>query len=117
MMTRYDGTRMVKTGLAGLVLVGVVAAGSVVPQVWGLAVRVARTDEVHYGGHLIAGRLFGLWPGGAELAENQYVKGLYHARTPRQKALLTTQRPNSARAHLAEARLLAGAAVRRVIAG
>jgi hypothetical protein len=104
-----------KTGLLGLALVGVLGLGSQLPNVWGLAVRVARTDEVHYGGHLVAGRLLSLCPGGAELAENQYARGLYHARTPRQKALLTTQRPTSARAHLAEARLLASAAVRRVI--
>ncbi len=106
---------MLKTGLAGLVLVGAVALGSLVPQVWGLGVRVARSDEVHYGGHLVAGRLLSLWPGGADLAENQYARGLYHARTPQQAALLTTQRPTSAAAHLAEARSLAAAAVRQVI--
>jgi hypothetical protein len=95
-------------GLVGVALVGVVAMGS-------LALRVAHTDEVHYGGHLVAGRLFSLLPGGAELAENQYARGLYHARTARQTALLTTQRPTGARAHLAEARMFAAAAVRRVI--
>src|SRR5216684_1605385 len=109
------GPRVVKTGLLGVVLVGAVALGGLAPQVWGLAVRVARTDEVHYGGHLVAGRLLSLWPGGADMAENQYARGLYHARTPRQAALLTTQRPTSAAAHLAEARLLAAAAGRQVI--
>jgi len=117
MITRYDGRRVLKTGLVGLVLVGVLAVGSLVPQVWGLAVRVARTDEVHYGGHLVAGRLLSLWPGGAELAENQYARGLYHARTARQTALLTTQRPTDARAHLAEAGMFAAEAVRRILPG
>jgi hypothetical protein len=111
------GPRVVKTGLVGVVLVGAVALGGLAPQVWGLAVRVARTDEVHYGGHLVAGRLLSLWPGGADMAENQYARGLYHARTPRQAALLTTQRPSGARAHLAEARMVAAAAARRVVGG
>src|SRR4051794_30528561 len=105
MISRYDGWCVVKTGLAGLVLVGAVALGGLAPQVWDIAVRVTRTDEVHYGGHLVAGRLFSLWPGGAEMAENQYARGLYHARTPHQAALLTTQRPSGALAHLAEARM------------
>jgi hypothetical protein len=111
------GPRVVKSGLVGVVLVGAVALGGLAPQVWGLAVRVARTDEVHYGGHLVAGRLLSLWPGGADMAENQYARGLYHARTPRQAALLTTQRPSGALAHLAEARMVAAAAARRVIGG
>jgi len=111
------GPRVVKTGLVGAVLVGAVALGGLAPQVWGLAVRVARTDEVHYGGHLVAGRLLSLWPGGAELAENQYARGLYHARTPRQAALLTTQRPTGAGAHLAEAWMVAAAAARRMLGG
>ena len=109
------GWRVFKTGLVGVVLVGALAAGSLLPQVWGMAVRMARTDEVHYGGHLLAGRLFSLWPGTAELAEEQYARGLYHARTARQTALLTTQRPSGARAHLAEARMVATAVARRVI--
>jgi hypothetical protein len=109
--------RVVKSGLVGVVLVGAVALGGLAPQVWGLAVRVARTDEVHYGGHLVAGRLLSLWPGGADMAENQYARGLYHARTPRQAALLTTQRPSGALAHLAEARMVAAAAARRVVGG
>jgi len=108
---------VVKTGLAGLALVGVVALGGLAPHMWDLAMRVAHDDQVHYGGHLVAGRLLSLWPGAADLAENQYARGLYHARTPRQTALLTTQRPTGARAHLAEARMVAGAAVRRVIGG
>jgi hypothetical protein len=111
------GPRVVKSGLVGVVLVGAVALGGLAPQVWGLAVRVARTDEVHYGGHLVAGRLLSLWPGGADMAENQYARGLYHARTPRQAALLTTQRPSGALAHLAEARMVAAAAARRVVGG
>jgi hypothetical protein len=109
--------RVVKSGLVGVVLVGAVALGGLAPQVWGLAVRVARTDEVHYGGHLVAGRLLSLWPGGADMAENQYARGLYHARTPQQAALLTTERPSGALAHLAEARMVAAAAARRVVGG
>ncbi len=111
------GPRVVKTGLVGLVLVGAIALGGLAPQIWGLALRVARTDEVHYGGHLVAGRIFSLWPGGTDLAEEQYTRGLYHARTPRQAALLTTHRPSGALAHLAEARMVAAAAARRVIGG
>ena|SRR5437870_1595421 len=109
--------RVVKAGFVGVVLVGSVALGGLAPHLWGVAVRVARTDQVHYGGHLVAGRLLSLWPGAAEMAENQYARGLYHARTPRQAALLTTQRPTGAWARLAEAWMVAAAAVRRVIGG
>jgi hypothetical protein len=112
---RHTGRRVFKTGLLGLLLVGVIGFGSQLAHVWGFAVRMAHTDQVHYGGHLLAGRLLSLWPGTAELAENQYARGLYHARTPAQAALLTTQRPTGARARLAEARLLAAEAARQVI--
>src|ERR1051325_4995155 len=73
------------------------------PWVANGALSVAHDDQVHYGGHLLAGRIFSLCPCTAELAETQLIKAMYHARTPRQAALLTTQRPTSIGEHIAEA--------------
>ena len=78
-----------------------------VPRLTATALSIAHDDQVHYGGHLLAGRILALCPCTAQLAETQYARGMYHARTPRQLALLTTDRPHSMRARLAEAPHLA----------
>jgi hypothetical protein len=80
----------------------------------GGALSLAHDNQVHYVGHLLAGRLFSLCPCTTRLADDQYARGLYHAETPRQEALLTSQRPTSLRAHVAEAPYLAAGALRRV---
>jgi hypothetical protein len=110
----HTASRVFKAGLLGLLLIGLTAAGSQLPHAWGLVVRTLATDEVHYGGHLLAGRLLSLCPFTADLAEIQYARGLRHARTAAEAALLTTQRPTSARARLAEVPLLVAEAVRQV---
>jgi hypothetical protein len=103
-----------KAGLLGLIVIGVTVAGSQLPHVRGVIVRTLATDEVHYGGHLLAGRLLSLCPFTADLAEIQYARGLRHARTPAQAALLTTQRPTSTRERLADVPLLVAEAARQV---
>jgi hypothetical protein len=75
---------------------------------------LVHNNQVHYGGHLLAGRIFSLFPHTAALAEEQYARGLYHAATPRQAALLTSARPTSMRARVAEAPQLAAGAIRHV---
>jgi hypothetical protein len=107
---------VLRTGLLGLAVVGGITLVSLLPLVRDVALQAAHDDQVHYAGHLFAGRLLSLCPCGAQLAEVQYARAMYHAHTPRQRALLTTQRPTSARARLAEARMLADEAVRRVSA-
>ena len=102
---------MVRLTLIALATVGLVWA---TPRFAGAAVGVARNDAVHYGGHLLAGRILSLCPCTMQLAETQYVKGMYHARSPRQAALLTSQRPTSLRGRIAEAPLLAAGAVRHL---
>ncbi len=103
--------RLLLIGLAVAVLL------SVTPSVAAAALSLAHNDQVHYGGHLIAGRFLSLCPCTARLAETQYVRGTYHARTPKQLALLTTQRPASVRARLAEAGVLAASAIHHIQAG
>jgi hypothetical protein len=97
-------------------MIGLVSAGLlwVAPRVASSALSLAHNDQVHYGGHLLAGRLLSLCPCTAQLAETQYLRGTPHARTPMQLALLTSQRPQSMRARLAEAPLLASGALRHI---
>ena len=88
------------------VAVGLIAAlgvAALTTRVSRAAVHVSHDDQVHYVGHLLAGRLLSLWPGNAALAERQYARGMYHAHTPRRKALLTTARPRTWRERLLEA--------------
>ena len=101
---------MFKTGLVCVVLVGGLVCFGLRLQELGL--QVAHDDQVHYGVHLLAGRLLSLCPCTAQHAQAQYARGMYHARTPLQAALLTSQRPTSLQAHLAEAPMLAGAGLR-----
>jgi hypothetical protein len=99
-----------------LLLIGLAVAGLVwvTPSLASGALSLAHNDQVHYGGHLVAGRLLSLCPCTARLAETQYIRGTYHARTPKQLALLTTERPASVRARLAEAPALAASAIRHI---
>jgi hypothetical protein len=53
-------------------------------------------NAVHYGAHLLAGRTLGLCPCTRGLAALQYSKAVWHARTPHQRALVTTKRPHTA---------------------
>jgi hypothetical protein len=97
--------------------VGLIAALGVAALTTGIsraALQVRHDDQVHYFGHLLAGRVVSLWPGGAALAEQQYARGMYHAHTPRRKALLTTARPRTWRERLLEALELVTALARRV---
>ena len=97
-------------------LIGLVAAGVVwaTPRVTDATLSLVHNDQVHYGGHLIAGRILSLCPCTTHLAETQYVKGMYHARTPHQVALLTSLRPTSMRALLVDAPQLAAAAIQQI---
>lgn len=99
-----------------LLLVGLIAIALAwaTPRLVAGALTLAHDDQLHYGGHLIAGRILSLCPCTAQLAEVQYFKGMSHARTPRQAALLTTQRPSSMRSRFAEAPLLAAGALRHI---
>jgi len=78
------------------------------------ALQAAHADQVHYVGHLVAGRVLSLCPCTLQLAETQYAKGMYHARTTRQAALLTDARPTTLRARLIEAPQLVAAVLRRL---
>ena len=74
----------------GLALLVAVLA---LPGATRLALGVAHNDRVHYVGHLVAGQLLSVCPCTASLAQTQYVKGMAHAHTPRQVALLS-ERPS-----------------------
>ena len=101
---------MLKLGLLCLALVSCVVVFG--PRAQALTMQLIHNDQLHYGSHLIAGRILSLCPCTDQLAETQYVKGMYHARTPLQIALLTTQRPGGMRARLGEAPVLARAGLR-----
>jgi len=53
------------------------------------ALGVVKNDRVHFVAHLVGTQLFSLCPCTANLAQTQYVKGMYHARTTRQVELLS----------------------------
>ena len=97
-------------------LLGFVGLGLLLtsPRLAESALGAVHNDRVHYVGHLVAGRLFSLCPCTQQLAETQYLKGMYHARTPRQAALLTTGRPTSLDGRVGEARDLAVAGLQRI---
>src|SRR5690242_14155753 len=97
-----------------LLLVGVVALGLALatPALADTALGFIHNDRLHYVVHLAAGRAFSLCPCTTQLAQTQYARGMYHARSPHQVALLTTSRPSGMRAHLAEGTELAAFALR-----
>jgi hypothetical protein len=96
--------------LLGLLAVGLLLS----PRLADTALGVAHNDRVHYVGHLVAGRLLSLCACTQQAAQAQYARGMYHARTPRQAALLTTDRPTSLRAQVGEARDLAVAGLQQL---
>ena len=102
---------MFRLALVALLATGLLLAA---PRLTGGVLSLAHNSQVHYAGHLLAGRIFSLCPCATALAEEQYARGLYHAETPRQAALLTSGRPTSMRARLGEAPQLAAGAVRHV---
>lgn len=53
------------------------------------ALVVVHNDRVHYVGHLVATQVLSLCPCTQGLAQTQYVKGMYHAHTPRQAEMLS----------------------------
>src|SRR5581483_7597903 len=69
-------------------------------------------DAVHYGAHLVAGRTLSLCPCTRDLAAIQYSKALWHARTPHQRALLTTDRPHTAWGIVTDALQLSASSLR-----
>jgi hypothetical protein len=105
---------MFKLGLLSLAFVSCVVLFG--PRAQALTLQFLHNDQLHYGSHLLAGRVFSLCPCTDQLAETQYIKGLQHARSPLQVALLTTQRPSGLRARLHEAPLLASAGLRLLTA-
>jgi hypothetical protein len=60
-------------------------------------------DSVHYGVHLLLGRSLALYPRTRRLADLQYSKARFHARTRHQLALVTTDRPHTAAAAVRDA--------------
>lgn len=50
-------------------------------------------DRVHYGVHLIAGRILSVCPCTRGHAPDEYARALQHAGTSRRQALVTTERP------------------------
>jgi hypothetical protein len=95
-------------------LVTVAAMLTVAPRLRSVALQVAHDDQLHYAGHLLAGRVLSLCPCTVQLAEMHYAKGMFHARTPREEALLTSDRPTTWRARLIEAPRLIAATLRRL---
>ena len=60
-------------------------------------------NSVHYAVHLTLGRLLALYPRTRRLADLQYSKARYHARTPQERALVTTDRPRTVAAAVSDA--------------
>jgi hypothetical protein len=105
---------MRKVLVAAVSSIAILGLAAVTPGVSRAALQFGHDDRVHYFGHLAAGRLLSLCPCGTTLAERQYARGMFHARTPRQQALLTTARPTTLGERLQEAPRLMTAVVRRV---
>src|SRR5215212_4198364 len=67
-------------------------APGVIPAV---AHAVDRGDRLHYVGHLVLGLLFDVCPCTESIAADQYHRADQHARTARQRALVTSARPET----------------------
>jgi hypothetical protein len=122
-----SGTRPVSVllaGLAGMALLGMVTLGGLLVADWRearhergrLLAQVAhaldRGDRLHYVMHLVIGRVADLCPCTRGFAEDQYARALYHARTARQEALVTTERPTSTGDVLVDAVGMLGSGIR-----
>jgi hypothetical protein len=71
-------------------------------------------DQLHYGVHLMLGRALGLCPCTRSLAAAQYSKATWHARTPRQMALVTSARPHTVESAVRDLIQIGAAGVRHV---
>jgi hypothetical protein len=105
---------MTRATIIALGLVAVLGLAVSAPSLTRTALQVGHDDQLHYVVHLFAGRVLSLCPCTAQMANNQYTRGMYHARTPRQQALLTTARPTNLHERLREAPVLVSALVRHV---
>jgi hypothetical protein len=108
--TGHNPLRVLRLVVLPLLALGLLLA----PRLADTALVIAHNDRVHYVGHLVAGRVFSLCPCTLQIADTQYLRGMYHARTPQQAAWLTTDRPASLHAQLGEARTLAAAGLRHL---
>jgi len=107
-------TSLLKAIVAAGGLLAVLGAAALAPSLMRAALQFGHDDQVHYVVHLAAGRALSLCPCTAALADTQYARGMYHAHTPRQKALLTTARPGTLRETLKETPVLMSALARHV---
>jgi hypothetical protein len=105
---------MTRATLVAMGLVAVLGLAAVAPSLTRVALQVGHDDQVHYVVHLFAGRMLSLCPCTASMADHQYARGMYHAHTPQQKALLTTARPTNLHDRLKETPVLVSALVRHV---
>ncbi|MCC6176364.1 MAG: hypothetical protein IT305_13745 [Chloroflexi bacterium] len=67
-----------------------------------IAYAFDRGDRLHYVVHLAAGRAADLCACAPEFAQDQYRRAAYHARTDRQLALVTSERPTVLTAWVAD---------------
>src|SRR5712691_13488153 len=96
----------------GWLLVPAIVAGVALVSVWpGLFRFVDTNDRLHYAVHLTAGRILSLCNCTDHLAAAQYYRGLFHARSPEQVALLTTARPLTAEQRVGEVSTLGAGAL------
>ena len=56
--------------------------------------KIREHEKLHYGIHLTLGRALAVCPCTQRWSASQYHKAAFHAHTPRQTALVTTERPN-----------------------
>ena len=103
--------------LGAATLVGLLAADVVEARAPGvsLAARVAqaadRGDRLHYVVHLVLGRVLDQCTCTVSLANDQSRRAVAHARTGRQAALVTTERPTAFGARIADAVGILGSGV------
>ena len=76
--------------------------------------KIREHEKLHYGIHLTLGRALAVCPCTRRWSASQYYKASFHAHTPRQTALVTTERPNltSVRSILRDTVRLAGGGVK-----
>jgi hypothetical protein len=60
-----------------------------------LGAAIEYGDHLHFVGHLVLGRLFDWVPWAQDIAADQYDRAGAHARTARQQALVTSERPQN----------------------
>jgi hypothetical protein len=75
--------------LVALAFVSLVGLALLSPQFTRAAIDVVHNDRLHYVTHLVAGQALSLCPCTQSMAQTQLARGMYHAHTPRQVALLS----------------------------